>query len=318
MRDVPERESGQALLVTVPDARIVSWTDARNEFHPAILSRDARALDTREIKFRPPHGAALRAAQAAGERPVRIERATWVLERVYDNHSHWLTAHLPKLLMLRDAGLLEDALMPRTLKPAMAESLALLGIEVGGLRRYDPGRVLEVGTLTIPVTDRFDPRLLRPVRAAVPRLGDAAPHRRLYVSRAKARFRRLENEDAIWPHLAARGFEKVFLEELSFREQVRLMQEARVVAAPHGAGLTNMMFCPEGTAIVEIASLGFPNPNFYALAAAMGHSYALVAAEERGRDRPQLERNLFVDPQALEDALDAVPAAGGRAPDRIA
>jgi hypothetical protein len=318
MRDVPERVSGAALLATVPEARIVSYVDARNEFYPGILGHGARALDTREIKFRPPHAAALRTAQGSGERPLRLERATWVMERVYDNHSHWLTAHLPKLLMLREAGLLAEALMPRSLKPAMAESLALLGIEVEGLRHYDPERVLEVGALTIPVTDRFDPRLLRPVRAAMPKLGDASPHRRLYVSRARARFRRLENEDAIWPRLAARGFEKVFLEELSFRDQVRLMQEAHVVAAPHGAGLTNMMFCPEGTAIVEIASLGFPNPNFYALAAAMGHDYALVAAEERGEDRPQLERNLIVDPEALEAALDAVQATSGRPSDRSA
>lgn len=311
MRDVPERESGQAVIVTVPQARIVSYLDDRNEFYPAILSCDARALDTREIRFRPGHAEVLRGFENDRVPPVRLHRATWVMERVYDNHSHWLTAHLPKLLMLRDRGLLEDVLLPQRLKPSMEASLRLIGIDPDGLPRYDPSRPLLVDELTIPLTDRFDPALLRPARTAMPRVTERPPSRKLYVSRARARFRRLENEDEIWPALEARGFEKVFLEDISFPEQVALMQEARAVVAPHGAGLTNMMFCPEGTLIAEIASLGFPNPNFYAVAAAMGHDYVLVPARAQG-DGPPLEQDLSVAPAALLAALDEAMAAPER------
>ena len=95
-RDVPARTSAETFVATLPDVRVVWYHDPeqQGDFYPALLTRDGRALDLREIRFRPRHARALRRFG----RPVRIEKATWILERVYHNHSHWLTAHLPKLL----------------------------------------------------------------------------------------------------------------------------------------------------------------------------------------------------------------------------
>ena len=80
--------------------------------------------------------------------------------------------------------------------------------------------------------------------------------------------------------------------------QVALMQETAVLAAPHGAGLTNMMFCREGTHVIEMADLSFPNPNFYATAAALGHHYWIIEAEGIGDVHP-LEKDLRVEPSTL-------------------
>ncbi len=97
------------------------------------------------------------------------------------------------------------------------------------------------------------------------------------------------------------------MEELPFDEQVQLMRETAVLAAPHGAGLTNMIFCAPGTQILEIADLSFPNPNFYALASALEHPYWLVPAEPIGGGHP-LERDMRVEPTALEEALRSMVA----------
>jgi hypothetical protein len=91
--DVPERPSGETQLVTVRDGLVTWYMDEAwaGDFYPAVITGDGRALDFREVRFRPRHGAALR----GGTRPARRDRATWILERVYHNYSHWLTAHLP-------------------------------------------------------------------------------------------------------------------------------------------------------------------------------------------------------------------------------
>jgi len=312
MRDVPNRVSGETFIATIPNARIVSFVDERNEFYPAILSRDDTALNLREIVFRPGHAAALRSREYGGRPPQRLQRATWILERVYDNHSHWLTAHLPKLCLLREQGRLDDVILPEKLKPAMESSLKMMGLEPSQFRTFDPSRPLLVEELTILGTDRFRPELLRPVREAVARSVEAgAPTRRIYISRSRARFRRLLNEEEIWPLFENEGFERVYMEEMSFREQVRLMRETKVLAAPHGAGLTNMMFCPEGAHIVEIACLGFPNPNFYAVASAMGHVYSIISAQASG-DVPPLEQDLVVQPSAVRSALKALAEPSSR------
>ena len=306
--DVPHRTSGETFMATVPDC-LITWyrTTRENNFYPAILNRDSRAFDLREVRFRPGHADVLRQAPE----PVRLKTATWFLERVYHNHSHWLTAHLPKLLLLREKGMLDQVILPPERSAAMDESLRMIGLEPEQCRTYDPARPLFVEELTILGTDRFRPELLRLVPEAFGMLEAPTPHRKVFISRLNAERRRLDNEEDIWALLEPQGFERVRMEELSFAEQVRLMSQTAILVAPHGAGLTNMLFCPPGAHIVEIADLGFPNPNFYALASALGHRYSLARAKSLGDVHP-LEKDLWVDP-ARVSAILPQPAASADA-----
>lgn len=300
--DVPERPTGETGIATLPDCRLAFYTDGpKNNFYPAILNRDQRALRLRETVFRPGHGRALRSVG----KPLRLRKATWILERVYHNHSHWLTAHLPKLCLLRARGALDDLVLPQRRDPVIDASLRMLGLTPTDFPSFDPDRPLEVQELTLLETDRFRPELLQPVRAALTRRTAGQPGRRVFISRAASRGRRLLNEDALWPVLRDAGFERVLMETLGFEEQVRLMEETAILLAPHGAGLTNMMFCPAGAHIIEMADLGFPNPNFYALACAMEHQYWLVPAKAVGDAHP-LDQDLHVSVAAVGEVLAQV------------
>ena len=301
-RDVPARTSGETFIATIPHARVTWYRDpARaNDFYPAILTEDGRALDLREVRYRPLHAEMLRS-----RRPARLQRATWILERVYHNHSHWLTAHLPKLLLLRDRNALGDVLLPPERPPVIDGSLRLLGIDPSLFSTFDPARPLQVEELTIVGTDRFRPELVRLVPQAYG-VSEAAPHRRVFVSRARASRRRLVNEDQVWELLEPAGFERVHMEELTFAGQVALMRQTAVLFAPHGAGLTNMMFCPRGAHVVEIADLTFPNPNFYALASALRHRYWVLPGEALGDCHP-LYKDLRADPATVEGVLRRLP-----------
>jgi hypothetical protein len=299
-RDVPARASGETFIATLPNCRITWYRDpAKNDdFVPAILSGDKRALDLREVRFRPPHAQVLRRAG----RPARLKKATWFIERVYHNHSHWLTAHLPKLLLLRDRGQLGDVLLPPKRSAAIDGSLRLAGLDPASFRTFDMDRPLEVEELTILGTDRFRPELLQLLPQAYGVFDAPPPTRRVYISRAKATRRVLVNEEAVWSLLEPAGFERVFMEDLTFTEQVQLMKETAILFAPHGAGLTNMLFCPPGCHVVEMADLSFPNPNFYAVASAMGHRYWLLPAEGLGEVHP-LEKDLRADVAAIKAIL---------------
>jgi hypothetical protein len=296
--DIPERTSTPTFIATLRDCRVVPSFDSRGQFWATIVSHEGRSVELRELSFRPWQARFLRTLPTR-----RIERATWVVERVYDNYSHWLTAHLPKLLMLRDLGMADGVLLPTVLAPVIHESLKFFGMPAEQFGAFDPSVSLRVDELTVVGTDRFRPELLRMVAAQCPVESAVAPHRRVFISRAAAARRRLSNEDDLWPILARAGFEKVQMERLAFSQQVALMRQTAVLVAPHGAGLANMMFCPTGARVVEIADLEFPNPNFYALAAAMGHSYWLLAASPCGLGAPP-ERDLRLDPAALRGVLN--------------
>lgn len=298
--DVPERISDETFVATVPNC-LITWykdPDKKNDFYPAVLNKDSRAFDMRELRFRPLHTETLRRSP----KPARLKKATWFIERVYHNHSHWLTAHLPRLLLLREMGLLGQVLLPPERTASLDGSLRMLGLNPEDFQTYDPARPLFVEELTILGTDRFRPELLQMIPKAFGVNDAAPPHRKIFISRLQATRRRLVNEDEVWAVLEPLGFERVLMENLSFEDQVRLMRETAVLAAPHGAGLTNMVFCQKGTHIVEIADLSFPNPNFYAVAAAMGHQYWLIPATSLGDVHP-LEKDLKVDPVLVESTM---------------
>ena len=66
--------------------------------------------------------------------------------------------------------------------------------------------------------------------------------RRIYVSRANASGRKIANEEEILPILTSRGFVCSELEEMSLSAQIELFSKAEAVVAPHGAGLTNLVW----------------------------------------------------------------------------
>lgn len=299
--DVPARTSGPTVEATLLEASIVPYTDPQGEFWVGVMNADGRALDIREFHFRAGHAAVMRSS-----RPAQTPRATWVIERVYHNYSHWLTAHLPKLLLLKARGTLGDVLLPPERPAFVDDSLRLFGMDPSAFQTFDPTRPLNVAELTVMETDRFRPELLQLVRQNLPGRGPESVHRRVFVSRSKCERRKLVNEAAVWPLLERAGFERVYMEDLDFDEQVALMRETAVLFAPHGAGLTNMLFCPPGTHVVEVADLSFPNPNFYAVASAMGHHYWLLSADGIGDVHP-LEKDLEVDPEAVEALLETLP-----------
>lgn len=307
-QDVPARHSSATVLARLPECQVITHLDAQGEFWTSIIAGDRHAVEMREMQFRGWQRQALMKAPR-----TKVKRATWLVERVYDNYSHWLSAHLPKLLLFRELGLAGQVLLPAKRAPFIDESLRLFGFDPDNFITFEPGTVLEVEQLTLLDTDRFRPELLTAARSASPIMSSAPAGRRIFISREAAKRRKLINEAEVWPILERAGFERVTMEQLSFTEQVRLMQETEVLCAPHGAGLTNMLFCPSGTHVIEIADPTFPNPNFYAMASALGLPYHIVRAEGRGNVHP-LEQDLFVAPADLEQVIIRLPgiASGSR------
>jgi hypothetical protein len=96
---------------------------------------------------------------------------------------------------------------------------------------------------------------------------------RLYVSRSDANTRRIVNEADVMNLLSGLGFSTVTLSGKSVSEQATLFASAELVVAPHGSGLTNLVFCDPGTKVIELFSPTYINPGYWALSDALGHDY---------------------------------------------
>lgn len=76
--------------------------------------------------------------------------------------------------------------------------------------------------------------------------------KKIFISRRDAPARRILNEDEIFELFKAQGFERYDMGKMSIEEQITLFAQAEMVVGEHGAGLTNILFCKEGTKVIEL------------------------------------------------------------------
>ena len=195
----------------------------------------------------------------------------------------WLTYCLPRIDLAARAGLADDTsfLLPFGASRWHWDSLEALGFARERGVAFDGGH-WELERLVFPSlpSDRPVEWACEWLRGA--RLSTASePSRptRLYVSRRKARLRRVLNEDEILAYLEPLGFVPYCLEDLPFGEQAGLLARAEAVIGPHGAGLTNCVFSPPGCVVIEFMHPLYAYPCFYWQATACGHRYGYVVSE---------------------------------------
>ncbi|MBV8517133.1 MAG: glycosyltransferase family 61 protein [Acidobacteria bacterium] len=267
----------------------------------AIVTANGENVDVRGTGFQRRFHAPMLAAT-----PVHVPRAAWILEAWDRNYAHWLQWHLTKIALLQRVGVDAPLVLPEPseIGGVVGASTRLLGVDDA----IPLAPAMHVDELVVTGIDSYRPSLLRELRARIIGDDDATPRRRkLFISRRDAERRRLINEDAVWALLQPRGYERVRMETLSFAEQIALLREAAVVVALHGAGLANMLFARDGLQVVELSDVTFPNPQFYALAAALGHHYWLVDARPRAGAplQPRIQ-DVAVDIGELQRVVEAI------------
>jgi hypothetical protein len=99
-------------------------------------------------------------------------------------------------------------------------------------------------------------------RIAARRRGERGPRRRLLVAR-RGPARMIANQAQVEALLAPLGFETVYLEGMGMAEQIRLFQDADYIIGPHGAGLSNLLFCEPGTRVIEFMPAAEFRPFFW-------------------------------------------------------
>ncbi len=194
------------------------------------------------------------------------------------NYFHWLLDWLPRLVLARTAIAHVDNIFTFA-KPTShyeIETLKRLLRSGEGVVHFDdaPGlrfeRVIIENGVGEHAHSLFEGHpLVRDKLLADLQIEPTAPHlkrTRLYVPRRHSR--RVLNESEIWPVLEKAGFEKVDTDRMSFADQVEMFSRAEAVVAPHGAALTNLLFCQKHAKVLELFPQFGANAAIYVLATA--------------------------------------------------
>lgn len=209
------------------------------------------------------------------------------------NYYHFMHEHLSRLGVLDALGIDHGGMryvIGGGLQPFHHEFLALLGIGSDRLVLLPDEGALAFTELLAPLPlgrggDFTNPLIARWARERlVPAdLRTGAAGRKLFLSRARTGRRRIVNEAQVFEACAAHGYEMVYPEELSVREQIALFAQASHIAGSGGAALTNMLFMPPGGQVLMLNNRYIPaharSLYFGPLTRACGHTFTILSGE---------------------------------------
>lgn len=132
------------------------------------------------------------------------------------------------------------------------------------------------------------------------------PFRKIFLTRPKNSNRNIVNLAEVEAIFQNFGYEIILPDALSLAQQVSLMNECKVVASNHGAGLANALFMQRGACVFEIFSEFYfdPGAQIIALLKQMRYFY-MVGQTKDTSPHPQKER-VYVAPKKLNSALKEI------------
>lgn len=250
---------------------------------------------------------------------------------VSQNYYHWLFDVLPRLhliqLSIQTSGLKPSKyVLNRNVPMAFQdETLNMVGIPAESRLETHPEFHLQADNLIVPsqimtsaLTDypKWVCDYLRSVM--LPHADEEVMNgpERIYVSRARAGTRRILNEQEVMESLSAKGFVSVELESMTVRQQIRLFRSAKWVVAPHGAGLTNLVFCEPGTKVLELFAPYYMPRQYWLISNHCGLDYWYLAGTGDGREGEwNLVENMIINVEELSRTLSLMgvdtPHTGG-------
>jgi capsular polysaccharide biosynthesis protein len=220
------------------------------------------------------------------------------------NYFHWLLNSAPRWKLLEAAGhtkAYDYVLLNDSAPPFQAEALDRMGVPPNKRLRCSTHSLFQFERLVVP--DMPLPRCRVPgwacawVRSLFPTRDPNAP-KLLYVSRCSASRRRLANELVVESHLKKLGFHRVQPERLGLADQAKVFSAAQCIVAPHGAGLTNMVFAPPGAHLVELCHPDAEASTYRELAPVCGFRYSRLNGHPSGA--PETADFTIVLPDLLE------------------
>ena len=171
---------------------------------------------------------------------------------------HWIFDILPRVKLALEHEKDVDHIYLQHKLPFQTETLKIFGIDPSRIVNTEEEPWISADRMIVPchqimtghrhpvwVTDWLREQFMPPQ-------DETGNRRRIYISRSIARNRRVTNEDEIFRLLEPHGFEFVHAEKCTFADQIAMFANAEAIIAPHGAGLSNLVFCAPGTRVIEL------------------------------------------------------------------
>ncbi|MES2960988.1 MAG: glycosyltransferase family 61 protein [Pseudomonadota bacterium] len=247
-------------------------------------------------------------------------RKTYILitDEWSKNYCHWLWESLSKLIKLKKESPKAVLVLPKSYLKIdfVIKSLEAFGFNKNNIKIIPNKSHLRVKNLAfipcIDITSQGYYNFLKPKEVSKILTSHYLEKlktnfgERIYISRSnpkKYTARQISNEQELTAMLSNHGFKTVYMENFSFLEQISIMNFAKYVIAPHGAGITNFMFSKPDCHLLELVNIGWQKTCFAEIAEKMSANYHRLDCAGFGEENRIELRNITVDVLELEERL---------------
>lgn len=129
--------------------------------------------------------------------------------------------------------------------------------------------------------------------------------KRLFINRAAEYRRQLMNADEVKALLHSHGYQELFPETMTLREQWEAFNAATHVVGIMGAAMTNILFSGPGTKVLHLAPGGWVESFYWNLAVMLQQPYSVIYGEPVGESQHRHMSSFRVDLALLSDWLNA-------------
>ncbi|MCG8326971.1 MAG: glycosyltransferase family 61 protein [Chitinophagales bacterium] len=190
----------------------------------------------------------------------------------YNNYFHWLIDSLSRIHILKESGLFDQVdwfYVPTIQYDFQLDSLKALGIPENKIIESTKYPHIKAETLLSSNHSRSVHKHIHKwiidfcVKTFPAKNEPKYKSKRYYISRKDANTRKIVNEDAVNELLKSYNVQSIMLSDLSFQEKIDLFAYADLIISLGAAGFVNIMFCREGTKVLELAGDQYVDFKFY-------------------------------------------------------
>ncbi len=235
----------------------------------------------------------------------------WITDDWSKGYFHWMTDALPRLLAVRQKLNGATLLLPGAYRNEKFVIPSLKPLFDGDIEFVDKNtrcKTLYLPMQTAP-TGNYNENIINGLRSIFTDYGKEIKSdlesERIYISRRKARWSKIVNEEEVYKVLKEYNFKVLYFEDYLFEQQLKIALEAKFLISNHGASLTNMLFMKPKGSVFELRRKDDSHNNcYFALASALGLKYFYQICDTENLDQRANTTDLIVNCQSLRENIE--------------
>lgn len=201
---------------------------------------------------------------------------------------HWMCDALPRLQAVKEIAKECVFLLPKFYEYTYVHD-TLKAFEFKALYLIEDDTYVSCSNLIVPqqitTSGQIRPENMLSLRRTLlnhfqPQFTDNLKFSNIYISRNKAKYRKVINEQELLPLFKKYNFEIIFFEDYTVCQQIEICYHAKNIVSIHGANLTNLVFMQPNSNVLEFRKKDDVDNNyFYELANSVNCNYYYLNCE---------------------------------------